>query len=157
MTPASVLDRKFPQSSLLFAARSSPFVCLADSLDIIIRFTVHVYHGTVIREASLLISWRRARYRLGADLIGLIEPSPAELHRKTYAILQLGTLLQAIKTWGSTGGPWSKTWATIYFTSFLVLWALGCLCPEDWKDRRPSAEFKDDLWCLQPYSLYMQE
>lgn len=137
MTQSSSLDAPFSQSSLLFAARSSPFVCLADALEIIISLVIHVVRGKPLRQAALLVNWQRARHRLGEDVEEL-EDIPAEKHPWGYVILLVAAVLQAAKIFGFQGMLWTKVWAGLYLSSYVIIALVGFLAPRDWRDSRPN-------------------
>ncbi|KAN0110977.1 hypothetical protein V8E51_007364 [Hyaloscypha variabilis] len=136
MTQPSGLDKPFSQSSLLFPSRSSPFVCLADALEVLALLLIHISHGKTLRHAALEVNWQRARSRLGQDVTEL-EDSPAEKHPIPFGILFIATLLQAIKLFGMQGLPWTTVWAGLYLFSYVVLAMIGFLAPKDWRDSPP--------------------
>jgi hypothetical protein len=136
MTQPSSLDAPFSQSSLLFATRSSPFVCLADALEIITSLVIHVLRGKPPRQAALLVNWQRARHRLGEDVEEL-EDIPAEKHPWGFVILLVAAVLQAAKIIGFKGVFWTKAWAVVYLSSYVVIAGVGFLAPKDWRDDRP--------------------
>jgi hypothetical protein len=136
MMQPSGLDQTFSQSSLIFPSRSSPIICLADALEILIEFVVHLIQGRGPSEAGLRLNWRRVKYRLGSN-IQTIEDIPAEKHPKTFVILLIGTLLQAIKLFAVQGIFWTKVWAGIYLASYLLVAASVYLPPRDWRNKRP--------------------
>ena len=136
MTQPSGLDKPFSQSSLLFPSRSSPFVCLADALEVLVLVLIHISHGKTLRHAALEVNWQRARSRLGQDVTEL-EDSPAEKHPIPFGILFIATLLQAIKLFGMQGLPWTTLWAGLYLFSYVVLAMVGFLAPKDWRDSPP--------------------
>ena len=137
MTQPSSLDAPFSQSSLLFASRSSPFVCLADALGIITSLVIHVLRGKPPRQAALLVNWQRARHRLGEDVEEL-EDIPAEKHPWGFVILLVAAVLQAAKIIGFKGVFWTKAWAIVYLSSYVVIAGVGFLAPKDWRDRPPN-------------------
>ncbi len=138
MTQPSSLDAPFSQSSLFFAARSSPFVCLADALVVIISLVIHVFRGKSPRRAALLVNWQRARHRLGEDVEEL-EDIPAEKHPWGFVILLVAAVLQAAKIIGFKGVFWTKAWAAVYLSSYVVIAVVGFLAPKDWRDSPPES------------------
>ncbi|KAH8585696.1 hypothetical protein B0O99DRAFT_603095 [Bisporella sp. PMI_857] len=117
MTQPSTIDKTFPRSSLLFPARSSPFVCMADALEILVAFGFHWFRGVGVREAAWRIHQRRAREQSGGHSDNdewTIEKTPAEKHPKTFLILFITSLLQGVKIFGMTGLPWTQVWAGMY-------------------------------------------
>ncbi|KUJ12462.1 uncharacterized protein LY89DRAFT_688149 [Mollisia scopiformis] len=136
MTQPSTLDAKLPESSILFAARSSPFVCVADAVEVLIELCIHTYQRRKLREAAKLVNWRRARFRLGVELSSL-EESAAEKHPRSFLIFFIATLLQAVKILGLEGLFWTKVWAGCYICSYVVLAGLQFLAPGGWRDDPP--------------------
>jgi hypothetical protein len=136
MTQPSGLDKLFSQSSLLFPSRSSPFVCLADALEVLALLLIHLSRGKTLRHAALEVNWQRARSRLGQDVTEL-EDSPAEKHPIPFGILFIATLLQAIKLSGMQGLPWTTAWAGFYLFSYVMLAMVGFLARKDWRDSPP--------------------
>jgi hypothetical protein len=126
MSQPSILDNEFPQSNLLFPLRSSPFICFADTFDVIYELGYHLSQGVKLRDAARKVKLRRARFRLKDDQ-ATIEEVGADIHPKTFATLFIWTLLQFIKLWSVQGLAWTKVWATIYFSSYFVLAAVGIL------------------------------
>lgn len=136
MTQPSSLDFNLPESSLLFMARSSPFICVADALEVIIALCVYAYQEGSIFEAARLVNWRIARARLGNEVSGL-EASAVEKHPWTFIILFLATLVPAIKLLGLHGLPWTKVWTNMYLCSFVVLAIVRALAPKGWRNTPP--------------------
>lgn len=136
MTQPSSLDFNLPESSLLFMARSSPFICVADTLEVLIALRFYMYQEGNIFEAARLVNWSIARARLGNGVSGL-EVSAAEKHPKTFLILFVVTLVQAVKVLGLQGLPWTRVWAGIYLCSYVVLAIVRALAPKGWRDRPP--------------------
>ena len=135
MTQPSSLDAPLSQSSLLFASRSSPFICLADTLEIIISLVIHGFHGKSPSQAALLVNWQRARHRLGED-VDELEDIPAEKHPWGFVILLVAAVLQAVKILSFKGLFWTKLWAGVYLSSYMLIAVVGFLAPKDWRDRR---------------------
>jgi hypothetical protein len=140
MTQPSVIDVGLPESSLLFAARSSPFICVADALSVLFELAIHIWNGNRLREAARRINWRRARLRLRDDEITTLEENPAKAHPKTFLILFIATLLQAIKISGCQGMFWMQLWVGIYLCSYFVLAAVQFLAPADYRNRPTAKE-----------------
>jgi len=147
MSQPSRLDISFSQSSLLFPARSSPFICFTDGLEVIISLCIQMYRGKSIRQAALLVNWERARCRLGHETEQL-EDSAVEKHPIPFGILFIGTILQTIKILGFQGMVWIKVWAAAYSLSFVVLAMVSFLAPKDWRDNPPevSVTEQDTIW-----------
>jgi hypothetical protein len=112
------LDVGFPESSLLFAARSSPFVCVADALETMVLLCMYLYQGHNIRQAARHINWRQAKIRLGSEITTL-EGSAGEKHPKTFLILFIVTFLQAIKFLGRKAYFGRKYWQEFIFAPML--------------------------------------
>ncbi|OBT53115.1 hypothetical protein VE04_08446 [Pseudogymnoascus sp. 24MN13] len=136
MTQPSSLDFNLPESSLLFAARSSPFICVADALEVLISLCFYIYQEGSIYEAARLVNWRIARARLGSGVLEL-EASAVEKHPKTFIFLFLATLLPAVKYLGMQGLHWTKVWAGIYICSYVVLAIVRALAPKGWRKWPP--------------------
>ncbi|OBT68258.1 hypothetical protein VE03_02336 [Pseudogymnoascus sp. 23342-1-I1] len=136
MTQPSSLDFNIPESSLLFAARSSPFICVADALEVLIALCLYTYQEKSIFEAARLVNWRIARTRLGSGVIKL-EASTVEKHPWAFIILFIAALVPAVKVLGLQGLPWTKVWAGIYLCSFFVLAIVRALAPKGWHDSPP--------------------
>jgi hypothetical protein len=109
---------------------------LADALEVIISLVIHLFQGRSPRQAALLINWQRARHRLGEDVEDL-EDIPAEKHPWGYVILLVVAVLQAAKIFGFEGLLWTKVWAGLYLSSYVVIALVGFLAPKDWRDSRP--------------------
>jgi len=120
MTQPSYLDVSFPQSSLLFPARSSPFVCVADTLVVFCELARLLLSGVVIREAALEVNWRRVPDRRDSR-DNILKETTIEKHPKASVVLFLGTLCQAVKIFSFQGVFWAKAAAAIYVSSYIVL------------------------------------
>jgi hypothetical protein len=147
MTQPSSIDFRLPESSLLFAARSSPFICIADTLEIIIELFMHAFYKRNIRQAAKIILWRRAHHRSVQEMSILeveIEQSSAEKHPHAFLILFIVTLMQATKIFGLQGLIWTKIWAGVYLCSYVVLALIQFLAPKDWKDDPPLILFQEN-------------
>jgi hypothetical protein len=127
MTQPSTLDLGLPESSLLFTAGSSSFVCIADTIEVIIDSFIQLHRTHNIRQAAKLVHFRRARCRLSREP----EESGGEKHPKTFFILFVVTLLQAIKLFGCQGIRWTQVLAGIYLGSYVVLAIIWFLVPEN--------------------------
>ncbi|OBT53637.1 hypothetical protein VE04_06306 [Pseudogymnoascus sp. 24MN13] len=138
MTQPSSLDINRPESSLLFMARSSPFICVADTLEVLIALCLYTYQEGSISEAARLVNWRIARSRLGSGESEL-EASAVEKHPWTFTILFLAALVPAIKFLGLQGLFWTRVWAGIYLCSYIVLAIVRALASKGWRDRPPAA------------------
>lgn len=119
-------------------ARSSPFICVADTLEVLIALCLYTYQEGSICEAARLVNWRIARTRLGSGESKL-EASAVEKHPWTFTILFLATLVPAIKFLGLQGLFWTRVWAGIYLCSYIVLAIVRALASKGWRDRPPVA------------------
>jgi hypothetical protein len=89
-----------------------------------------------VQDAALRANWRRARRRLGKGITTL-EENMAEKHPKTFLVLFIVPLLQAVKIFAVDGIFWTKVWAGIYLSSYVVLAVAGFLAPSDWRKTPP--------------------
>ena len=114
MTQRSGADR-IPSSDVLSPARSSPFVCLADVI-IVVLWLVHGRRRALGVKGSMY--WYRKEMELLREKSDrqLIQGIPAV----TIFFFILGPLPQAIKALGATGLYWTKVWAAL----FLVPWCV---------------------------------
>ena len=98
--------------------RSSPLICLADTLSILIHFTTAAIGLSMTFETSLviLIKERFDKDRESDNAIRNIQ----QLTWLRYLFFAIGTLPPAIKMIAMQGIPWTKTWAIMYLTSFLA-------------------------------------
>jgi hypothetical protein len=118
MTQPSSLDVALPESSLLFAARSSPIVCVVDTLEIMIELSIYLYQGYNLRQAAWRSNWKRARIRLGRD-ITILEESAVEKHPTAFLVLFIATVLQTIKILGFQGHCGQKYGQELSFARML--------------------------------------
>ena len=112
--------------------RSSPLICLADTISILIHFatTTIARSMTFTTSLEILIRERFDEDRESDNAIGKIQ----QLTWLRYLFFVIGTLPPAIKMIAMQGLPWTKTWAIMYLTSFLATEVLVLL---SWK--RPSS------------------
>lgn len=95
-----------------------------------------MYQEGNIFEATRLVNWRITRARLGNG-VSELEASAVEKHPKTFLLLFVVTLVQAVKVLGLQGLPWTRVWAGIYLCSYVVLAIVRALAPKGWRDRPP--------------------
>lgn len=134
MSQASILDRTFLQSSFLFPARSSPFVCLADALEVVVEIAFYaIWEGMGIRHAAGRSCWRRARSEMQIPPTR-VEATGVDQHPKTFMILSIGAILQAVKTLSVQCIPLTQLYASFCLLSFLVLAGARQLAAPGWRD-----------------------
>ena len=117
-----------------FSLRSSPFICACDTLFIIAAF-IHqtIGHGSPRIAARVIIEERFSDATVESE-----SGSFAQFQRNTVVRLVLfilSTLLGIVKLYGMQGVPWTKAWASMFWSSFLVLEIVGFLAGKDWCDR----------------------
>jgi hypothetical protein len=120
MTQNSTFDRDFP-SGVLFPARSSPIVCAADVLDVLLRLLMYMCVGASAPAAARRVvqerMWHPPRsiaVATAADDDNNDDEEAAESpltlgdqHPRAHIVLfVLGVLPQAIKLFGMHGIPW---------------------------------------------------
>ena len=118
MSQSSALDTGFKQSSTLFPARSSPIVCVADSIIILIDWSFRVIQGCTIRQAAWQVKWRILQERFDSETV--LEKDAIQRNPFTSIVMFLGTLMQAVKIFGFEGTTWPKIIAAAYFGSYLL-------------------------------------
>jgi len=142
MTQNSSLDRDFP-SRVLFPARSSPLVCAADALDVLLRLLGFIFAGASAPDAARRVVRGRtlrppsppvrssADDRVAVGNNGELEAESLTLGNQYplahTVMFVLGVLPQAIKLFGMRGIPWTQAWGGLYLSSFLVLAGVGTL------------------------------
>jgi hypothetical protein len=135
MTQNSIIDSDFP-SGVLFPARSSPIVCAADMLHLLLQLLYHIFTGASPPEAARRVvrerSWRPVRNGAGSatanqgeeeELLTLGNQHP----RAHTVVFVLVVLPQAVKLFGMRGIPWTQVWGGLYLSSFLVIAGVGAL------------------------------
>jgi len=114
MTQSSPSD-DYPSSVPLSPARSSPIICLTDTLIVLLWLSYGLYSGH-----GFLNSAKALRNELGLrrnDSEGdLKEGIPAS----AIIFFALGPLPQAVKLLGCKGVPWTVVWCFFYLVSFLL-------------------------------------
>ena len=130
MSQHSLFDTAAPASGILFLARSSPFLCISESLQIIGVMLYHLYNGDRLRRAAM----RSLEPLRGEPL----ERASSQRHPiASWVLFVVGPLPQAIKLWGMQGIPWTKTWGAISMSSFLLTALVGTLASSS-DQARPS-------------------
>jgi hypothetical protein len=112
-----------------FELRSSPIVCVMDSILIIWRFLYYLGNPLHQKHDSWMARIRTARMRLlrfrfQAELNGPSRTGDfADLikNRHIRLLLYAFTLSQVVKLYGYSGIPWTKAFASLYLASFLVI------------------------------------
>jgi len=118
-----------PLYAIIFAARSSPIVCLVDTLEVFVRIPVYLLQGDSIRKAATKVRWVRTKHWPNETINVLPAPVPVSSslddERSTrlarFVIFVLGLMPQALKLLGMKGLLWTQAWAGIYLRSFLTL------------------------------------
>jgi hypothetical protein len=111
-----------------FAARSSPFVRLADALEVLIELFLRVCRGHHLQKAARYVNWRRARNRLGPE-VTVLEEGSAGKHPFAFFILFIVTLLQGVKIFGFGGCCGPKSGQAAFLGSYTVLAFIQFLAP----------------------------
>ena len=104
--------------------RSSPFVCIADTLGLIMRFIQHTFQGQSPFSAARLVL-RDRKYDLSTTSRDATSPECPQIFR--FGVFVVGIAYSFVKLLASSGIFWSKIWACCYFASFLTWFALGHL------------------------------
>ena len=125
MTQPSGKVLGFPSSDGFFL-RSSPFVCACDTLYIIAAL-IHqgIGHGSVRVAARVIIENRFSDAANESE-----SESFSQFRRNTVVrlvLFVLSTLLGIVKIYGMQGVPWTKAWASMFLSSFLILEIVGLL------------------------------
>lgn len=128
MTQPSVLDDGFQQSSMLFPARASPFVCITDILEVLVHLIYEFLTRKSLRTAAFLVCLRRQQDRHGPEEL---EKSVLRLHPKASVVLFLGISTQVVKIYAFQGIFWAKIIVTIYLVSYIVLAGVSLLARDD--------------------------
>lgn len=141
MTQPSILDYRFPQSSLLFPTRASPFVCVTDSLEILTHLSYELQKRTPLNIAAWKICQRRRHDRYNPLITSNdLGESVIRLHPKASAILFLATLTQAVKVFGFQGVGWAKIFVAIYLLSYLIQAGIEVLATSPHQTNPPTEE-----------------
>jgi len=130
MTQNSTFDRNFP-SGILFPARSSPLVCAADALDVLLRLLMYMCVGASAPAAARRVVQKRMWQPPRSIAVATAADPPLTLgdqHPRAHIVLfVLGVLPQAIKLFGMRGIPWTQACGGLYLSSFLVISGVGAL------------------------------
>lgn len=160
MTQKSTVDRDFP-STILFPMRSSPLVCAADALEVLLLLLWYIYSGMSAPYAARLVvqqtTWRSPQ---NGPLPGPVavahtdaeqtaaSSTLASQHPRAHTILfVLGVLPQAVKLFGMRGIPWTHVWGGLFLSSYLVLAGVGALarCAEGDIDMSSAAALDETI------------
>lgn len=137
MSVPSILDTFHHEKKLLYPMRSSPFVCLADALDVIICVFVMVVvkRESIGNAACEIDSWQR-RSSSDSD-VATTGPEPVDTDPKKYPItwfltwlvIFLGSATQVVKLFAFQGPAteWAKAAAGMYLGSYVILIAASFL------------------------------
>ncbi|KAH6722641.1 hypothetical protein BKA61DRAFT_179465 [Leptodontidium sp. MPI-SDFR-AT-0119] len=137
MTQRSYLDASFSATSVLFAMRSSPFVCIADLIEVAFVAGFHFAQRQSCHGRLPLGSWTDPHPDVGILAIedeGVGEASSrtvAQSHPWVVLILFVGTSTQAVKIFGFEGVLWAKLWAASYLLSYMAVALLPMLLQPD--------------------------
>jgi len=130
MTQNSTFDRDFP-SGVLFPARSSPLVCAADALDVLLRLLVYMCVGASAPAAARRVVQKRMWKPPRSIAVATAADPPLTLgdqHPRAHIIMfVLGVLPQAIKLFGMRGIPRTQACGGLYLSSYLVIAGVGAL------------------------------
>ena len=131
MTQNSTFDRNFP-SGILFPARSSPLVCAADALDVLLRLLMYMCVGASAPAAARRVvqerMWKPPRSIAVATAAAESPLTLGNQHPRAHIIIfVLGVLPQAIKLFGMRGIPWTQACGGLYLSSYLVIAGVGAL------------------------------
>ena len=130
MTQNSTFDRDFP-SGVLFPARSSPLVCAADALEVLLRLIGYMYVGASAPAAARRVVQKRIWQPPRNIAVATAADPPLMLgdqHPRAHIVLFVfGVLPQAIKLFGMCGIPWTQAYGGLYLSSYLVIAGVGAL------------------------------
>jgi hypothetical protein len=137
MTQNSTLDRRFP-SAILFPMRSSPLICAADVIEVLLLLLWYMYRDKVsapyaARRVIKETTWQPKRNSSSAGNVSqAAESSSSNTLENQYPLAHtvlfvLGVLPQAMKLFGMRGIPWTQVWGGLYLSSYMVLAGVGAL------------------------------
>jgi hypothetical protein len=136
--------------------RSSPMLCAADTLSIIVRWTAISIHLRVspIRALRLL---QRDRFEHREEAEGLQNLGSSTFGRWIFTVL--GPLPVMIKMASFIGTPWTKVYAACYIASFVTTEFIIVTTPKDVHERRldpdmPSPRISLPKW-LKAFDLVL--
>ncbi|KAL2073864.1 hypothetical protein VTL71DRAFT_11190 [Oculimacula yallundae] len=121
MTQRSYFDESLPANSMIFAMRSSPFVCIADLIEafvVIILYFVQKRSVNVSSSDDTAIEGDATRLGAFAEVIG---SKKSRGRPWVMLVLFVGTSTQAVKILGSKCLIWTKIWTVSYVTSYIAL------------------------------------
>jgi len=155
MTQNSTFDRNFP-SGVLFPARSSPLVCAADALDVLLRLLMYMCVGASAPAAARRVVQKRMWQPPRSIAVATAADPPLTLgdqHPRAHVVLfVLGVLPQAIKLFGMRGIPWTQACGGLYLSSYLVIAGVGALARRAERDNAdtsregPLDELMMEVW-----------
>jgi len=126
--------------SLRIYLRSSPIVCVFDSISIIVRFTAYCWlgHGPA-NSARGVLRARKAKSKMAIQDL------------EEFGFLRLlgflgGILSQTVKLLACSGLPWTQMWACFYVTSYLVVEGINLLDRFATDDREPTEGTMFEPW-----------
>jgi hypothetical protein len=162
MTQNSTFDRDFP-SGILFPARSSPIVCAADTLEVLLRLLAYMYAGASAPAAARHVVQKRMWQPPRSNTVATATDddknddeeaaeSPRTLGdqypRAHIVVFILGVLPQAIKLFCMSGIPWTQACGGLYLSSFLVIAGVGALAQRAERDTDADTSWEGPLMSL---------
>ncbi|KAH7356400.1 hypothetical protein BKA65DRAFT_206628 [Rhexocercosporidium sp. MPI-PUGE-AT-0058] len=131
MTQRSYFDAVFPHSSILFAMRSSPFVCIADLIEVIFVAGHHFMTKQRLQGLPLSSSTDQlpnvGNFAIEGEASFEASSTVGRGHPWVILILFVGTSTQAVKIFGFEGILWAKLWAAAYLLSYVSVALLDIL------------------------------
>jgi hypothetical protein len=128
--------------------RSSPMLCAADTLSIIVRWTaMSIYLRMSPIQALRLL--QRDRFEHGEEAEGLQNLGSSTFGRWIFTVI--GPLPVMIKMASFIGTPWTKVYAACYITSFVTTEFIIVTTPEDVHERRPDPDLPSPRISLQKW------
>jgi hypothetical protein len=129
--------------------RSSPFVCIADTSILTIRFINYIYQGQSPFSAARAVL-RDRRYDFSTTLKNARGPESPRIFR--FGVFIVGIAYSFAKLSVSSGILWSKIWACCYFASFLTWFVLGQLA-----GNAPADPISPSLGRLNSFSIKLDQ
>ncbi|KAG4442108.1 hypothetical protein IFR05_002394 [Cadophora sp. M221] len=154
MTQRSYVDELFPASSILFAMRSSPFVCIADLIEIIAVAIFHFVQRQTVKGRFPLGTLTDQDFDDG--ILAMEEKGDGEMASGTFAeshpwvvlIFFVGTSTQAVKIFGFQGVLWAKLWAASYLLSYMAVALLPIFLPYDQRQEPIIGRYRIRRWAI---------
>jgi hypothetical protein len=126
-----------------FMTRSSPFVCLADSITILIHFATLCFHSSPL-NALRLVAVSRGQHRTPED-----ETSTKVSTILVLWIVRVLALIQAIKVVGLQGLPWTKAFGAMFLSSYMLVEAMNLVSlPDETTSMRDRSKAQTIRKCL---------